>query len=436
MSEDDTKKNISERLKEPTDSRGINYAMIGSIIALVVFGGVYLWANFLHTDPNAQTSLIPPATQTPDERQDNGSLFAGPDMIDPEPVEDPRVSALQAEIAELREQLAGMRKTDETPTGDGQSNEQSDTGGLTEELAGQRAALDRLREDMRKDQQDRDRNHRELMARLAGSGDTDVRAEPANPEDAERAAREAELERLRKAEAERLASPLVGGKPSGNGAKEKPGHPNLTGNEFLDAAAGRVVENAYARKLDDVGRLVPQGTTIPAILETAITSDLPGQLRARVKRDVWSADATNILIPKGSTLIGEYSSDISIGQKRVLVAWNRVITTDYRTINIASRGVDALGRAGLTGNIDHHFGLKFESAFFVSIFTGIAGLTSQAVENESNGARATHESLGAGGRAINNAGKDILDKYLSIPPSIHVDQGADVNIFVSKDLYL
>src|SRR5205823_140617 len=46
------------------------------------------------------------------------------------------------------------------------------------------------------------------------------------------------------------------------------------------------VETSHATKLRNVSQLAPQGTVIPAVLETAIDSDLPGSVRAVVSRDV------------------------------------------------------------------------------------------------------------------------------------------------------
>ncbi len=237
-------------------------------------------------------------------------------------------------------------------------------------------------------------------------------------------------EKAFKAEEERLASPLTTTQGLSTGGTTSQSEANSeSGNAFLDAAAARSFQTAWAKQLANVDRLIPQGTILPAILETGISSDLPGQLRARISRDVWSADATAILIPKGSTLVGEYSSDVSLGQSRVLVAWNRVITTDQRSIMIGSRGVDALGRAGLTGNVQHHFALKFEAAFFISIFSGISNLSNNTLTDNTSGLSTGTDSLGS-------AGQSALEEYLSISPSIWVQHGDNINVFVSRDLYL
>ena len=45
---------------------------------------------------------------------------------------------------------------------------------------------------------------------------------------------------------------------------------------------------------------VTQGTMIPAVLETAINTDVPGYVRAVVSQDVRSFDGTRILVPRSS----------------------------------------------------------------------------------------------------------------------------------------
>src|SRR3546814_2996545 len=70
---------------------------------------------------------------------------------------------------------------------------------------------------------------------------------------------------------------------------------------------------------------VPQGTLIPAVLETAFNSTGSGFARALVQRDIYGFDGARVLIPLGSRLIGEYASDTSPGQKRAFVTWTRII---------------------------------------------------------------------------------------------------------------
>jgi len=55
---------------------------------------------------------------------------------------------------------------------------------------------------------------------------------------------------------------------------------------------------------------------IRADLLTAIQSDLPGNVSAITREDVWSFDGRRVLIPAGTKLIGDYRSGITRGQTR------------------------------------------------------------------------------------------------------------------------
>jgi len=183
---------------------------------------------------------------------------------------------------------------------------------------------------------------------------------------------------------------------------------------------------------DEASRLLLEGTLISGILETAIQSDLPGSIRAIVSEDVWSADARQIVLPKGSRLIGRYESGLSQGQSRVLIAWSRAITPDHRSIALGAAGVDGLGRAGLTGDIDQHFGTKFEAAFMISVVSAIGQFGANAALPRAE----FREALNTGSETVTETANDALGEYLSIPPTIHVDQGTPINVFVSQDVLL
>lgn len=353
------------------EKSGPNLRMILGIGAFVAFVGLFFWINSGGDETGRRGNIIPEINETPDQRNQGGTLFGAVPteplpQVEQEP--DPRVAILEAELAELRELMAAARTeapveetATETPAPD---LDAAALAALERRTERQEQALETFLKKLEEDRLAAERRQRELIARIQANRPITEPGQEAAP------AQEADAVT---AEEDRLTQPLtnsLGRSAAGAGAGG--GSNNSTGNDFLDAAASRSVQTARATQLQDVHRLITQGTIIPGVLDTAISSDLPGELKATISRDVWSADATTILIPKGSTLIGEYSPDISLGQRRVLVAWNRVITTDQRSVMIGSRGVDALGDAGLTGNVQHHFGLKFEAAFFISIFSGIS----------------------------------------------------------------
>ena len=82
--------------------------------------------------------------------------------------------------------------------------------------------------------------------------------------------------------------------------------------------AGVIGDNNSVRstRLAEPANTVAQGTLIPAVLETAIDSDVPGYVRAVVSQDVRSFDGSRVLIPRSSRLIGEYKAASQAGQRR------------------------------------------------------------------------------------------------------------------------
>lgn len=179
-------------------------------------------------------------------------------------------------------------------------------------------------------------------------------------------------------------------------------------------------EVAAATRMQHPNLTVAQGTLIPAVLETAINSDLPGYVRAVVSGDVRSFDGSRILVPRSSRLIGQYKSGVSGGQTRAYVMWTRLIRPDGVSVQLASPAVDESGQTGLTGSVDNHFMKRFGSALLLSVVG-----TASAVA--SGGA-----SLIVGGGET--AAAVAAQRDSQIAPTIRVRQGQPIRVFTAKDL--
>jgi len=197
---------------------------------------------------------------------------------------------------------------------------------------------------------------------------------------------------------------------------------------FAARVAGTGAETARATQMRDVSRVVPQGFVIPAVLETAIDSDLPGSVRAVVSRDVRGFDGTQVLIPRGSKLIGQYKSAAAIGQTRAFVVWSRIITPTGVSIDVGSPATDRLGRGGLEGKADSHFFERFGSSILLSVISG--GIDAVASRN---GGTTNALVIGSPTQAQNVAAI-ALQKQIDIPTTIRVAQGAAVQVSVARDL--
>jgi len=206
-------------------------------------------------------------------------------------------------------------------------------------------------------------------------------------------------------------------------AAAAPGVDGAGGNSAADFASrvgGVGGGPAVARTDFDPVTTVTQGTMIPAVLETAINTDVPGYVRAVVSRDVRSFDGTRVLVPRSSRLIGQYQSGLQAGQKRAYVIWTRLIRPDGVSVALASPASAFDGSGGLPGKVDNHFFQRFGSAMLLSV---IGGLTNAA----SGGASVV---LGGGQDAASTA----LQQGGQISPTVRVRQGEPIRVFTARDL--
>jgi len=199
---------------------------------------------------------------------------------------------------------------------------------------------------------------------------------------------------------------------------------------FAARVTSSSADTARATQMRDLGRIVPQGFVIPAVLETAIDSDLPGAVRAVVSRDVRGFDGAQVLIPRGSKLIGQYRSAAAVGQTRAFVIWSRIITPAGVSIDVGSPATDRLGRGGLAGTADTHFFERFGSSILLTLVTAGAEYLAQG-HNNSGGNTAL--VIGSAGQA-NQLATVALQKQIDIPTTIRVPQGAPVQVSVVRDL--
>lgn len=226
---------------------------------------------------------------------------------------------------------------------------------------------------------------------------------------------------------------------------------------FLSQMSGAGFEISVANKNTRADAWIPQGTMIRGTLETAINSDLAGMVKAIIRRDVYSFDGRRILIPAGSSLVGDYKTGITRGQERIFIVWTRMIRADGVSMQLGSYGTDALGRSGLTGKVDKKYWERFGPPALLTMVGGLAQYVAALDDDNDNqnttiidsrtgnvitvpsnnkpsgenSRRIAAETVAAG---IQQMAAEASRDSNGIQPTIHVDQGADINVFVTRDL--
>lgn len=178
--------------------------------------------------------------------------------------------------------------------------------------------------------------------------------------------------------------------------------------------------------------ILQAGSVIPAALITGIRSDLPGLVTAQVTQNVYDSPTGRILlIPQGSRLIGDYDADVAFGQSRILLAWNRLILPDGRSIVLDRQpAADPRGFAGLQDSTNYHWGGVLKAAL-VSTLLGVGSELGAGSDSDLTRAvrRGTQDSVG-------RAGEQIVSRELNVRPTLTIRPGFPVRVLVTRDLVL
>jgi type IV secretion system protein VirB10 len=142
----------------------------------------------------------------------------------------------------------------------------------------------------------------------------------------------------------------------------------------------QIAEETNFQYRGDMAFVLARGKIIEAVLESAINTDLGGEIRAIISRDVFSEREKIILIPKGSKIFGVYATGTEGAYGRISIIWNRIDLSSGYTINLDALSVDNLGRKGEQGRVDNKFKERFTNAVLSSAFNiGLAHALNKVV---------------------------------------------------------
>jgi type IV secretion system protein VirB10 len=178
--------------------------------------------------------------------------------------------------------------------------------------------------------------------------------------------------------------------------------------------------------------IVQAGSIIPAALITGVRSDLPGQITAQVTQNVYDSPTGRILlIPQGARLIGEYDSEVAAEQTRVLLAWDRLLLPDGRSIVLERQpGADAAGFAGLQDRINQHWGNLLKAAAVSTLLSVGAELGADSDDDLTRALRRGSQDT------INQTGQQIVRRQLNVQPTLTIRPGHPLHVIITRDLIL
>jgi type IV secretory pathway VirB10-like protein len=180
---------------------------------------------------------------------------------------------------------------------------------------------------------------------------------------------------------------------------------------------------------------VKAGSYIPAALITGINSDLPGNVNAQVTENVYDTITGNyLLIPQGAKLVGEYNSNLTFGQQRVQVVWNRIIFPDGKSIDIEKmQGMDIAGYTGFHDKVDNHYLRIYGNAVLLSLMGAGYDILNKQAEQSTDPRETVAASVG---QKLADVSGQTLEKNMDVQPTVIIDPGYKFRIFVMKDMLL
>ncbi|WP_116963298.1 TrbI/VirB10 family protein [Fastidiosibacter lacustris] len=211
-------------------------------------------------------------------------------------------------------------------------------------------------------------------------------------------------------------------------------------------------QNIIQKPISD--NVIMAGNSIPAILQTKIISDLPGTIVARVSKDVYDTLSGGVLlIPRGSSLIGQYNSQTVYGDTSVQVKFIRLIRPDGTSIILPNQqGMDDSGVSGLADEVNNHWGQLIGAAALSTVFN-VPAVAAQ-VASQQSGAVCTVNSDGTKsctpdygqvaqssvlqslGQTATQVGGKVTERAMNIKPTITINAGKEFSVLVTKDTYL
>ncbi|WP_321907901.1 type IV secretion system protein VirB10 [Paraburkholderia sp. J11-2] len=224
------------------------------------------------------------------------------------------------------------------------------------------------------------------------------------------------------AEAASSVAASVSGRPAATLGQGEPG-------ALAQALTPTATPRMRASTLGDRSLILAQGAKIDCAGDTAFDSTEAGLSTCTVTKNVYSDDGRVVLIERGSQINSQYRSNLSPGQKRTFILAARIETPRGVTVEIDSPAADALGRMGIDGYVDNHWGQRIGAAMMLGITQDAIGYLATRGGN-SNGSVVYENTQQQG----NDMATRVLNSTINIPPTLTQNQGAEFTIVVARDL--
>lgn len=181
-------------------------------------------------------------------------------------------------------------------------------------------------------------------------------------------------------------------------------------------------------------RTIRAGRLIPAILTSAISSDLSGIVTAQIEQDIYASMGRAVLIPRGSKAIGFYTNDTKIGHERLEIRWREIITPQGINILLTdAMTADNMGMNGTVGAINNKYWERYGIAYSISTVTNALLL---GIASKIKGNNAYAQEIYSNARSdVSSVVQDIIQQQSQIKPTIEIKSGSRIFLVPTNHMW-
>lgn len=181
-----------------------------------------------------------------------------------------------------------------------------------------------------------------------------------------------------------------------------------------------------------------EGELLDAVLVNRLIADTePSPVVCQLSKDVFDYNAQYVVLPAGSRIIGVSQVVTYKGAHRLFITFQRIILPNGPSIELPSnrkalKALDETGALGVVSKVDRHWFLQFGTAIFFGVLDGLSGAAQRSQDVLSTGSIIMGRTSENYERVLEN----IMSQYSSIVPTIRVDQGKTMKIYLSDDILI
>jgi len=179
-----------------------------------------------------------------------------------------------------------------------------------------------------------------------------------------------------------------------------------------------------------------EGEMLDGILVNRIVADTePSPVICQISKDVYDNSGQFVLFPANSRILGVSQVVTYKGAHRLFISFHRIILPNGPSVDLPSSqkalsAMDESGALGVASKVDRHWFLQFGTAIFLGVLDGLGAAAQRNADLFSATSIIIDRTSGNFDRILDR----IMAQYSSIVPTITVNQGKKVRIYLSDDI--